>query len=402
LIYEVKIYSAAFTPEQAAIEYNNGKTSKFGSLSTASDGINTSNSTDRSFCIPGDTANCNPPITYWDFNENSGTSANEKTGTGYVGSLSGHSWVPGKYGSAIEFKSGNQLSFGSAPLASPDSKITYTAWFKRKSSITSKRVYLFNNKTTWNAQNGWWIDMEDDSDPNVNRALQFGSSGGQFGFYFVDPDTVYPLNEWVHLAASFDEDTDDVKLYVNGVSVAVTQGMAWPEDIYTSTDTATMGGGYNGTSEYELDDVKIYNYVRTPAQIAWDYNRGAPIAWYKFDECTGTTINDWGPNGNGGYNGNTGTLTIGSSGSNTTYGSCGVSGAWNDGITGKFGASMDFDGTDDYVDLGDMTTLEGATQASWSFWVKPTTLDTMKVLLGKFNADNTEISWIIETDHLDS
>jgi len=28
------------------------------------------------------------------------------------------------------------------------------------------------------------------------------------------------------------------------------------------------------------------------AQIAYDYNRGAPVAWWKFDECQGGTLHD--------------------------------------------------------------------------------------------------------------
>jgi hypothetical protein len=43
-----------------------------------------------------------------------------------------------------------------------------------------------------------------------------------------------------------------------------------------------------------MDEIKIYNYVRSPAQIAWDYNRGKPVAYYKLDECTGSAIHSSG------------------------------------------------------------------------------------------------------------
>jgi hypothetical protein len=49
-----------------------------------------------------------------------------------------------------------------------------------------------------------------------------------------------------------------------------------------------------------VDNFRIYNYARTPAQIAWDYNQGKPINHWTFDEGTGTTVHDEGPNLNNG------------------------------------------------------------------------------------------------------
>ena len=42
----------------------------------------------------------------------------------------------------------------------------------------------------------------------------------------------------------------------------------------------------------KLDEVKIFNYPRSADQIAYDYNRGLPLAWWKFNEASGTTAND--------------------------------------------------------------------------------------------------------------
>ena len=46
---------------------------------------------------------------------------------------------------------------------------------------------------------------------------------------------------------------------------------------------------WGSTQQYQgkIDQVKLFNYARTQAQIAYDYNRGGPIAHYKFDECRG-------------------------------------------------------------------------------------------------------------------
>ncbi|MBI2442398.1 MAG: LamG domain-containing protein, partial [Candidatus Levybacteria bacterium] len=79
------------------------------------------------------------------------------------------------------------------------------------------------------------------------------------------------------------------------------------------------------------------------AQIAWDYNRGKPIASWDFDECQGTALNS-----------STGTmsatLSVGSGGGEDTVGTCTTaSTAWGSGATGKFNYSVDLDGTDDAI-----------------------------------------------------
>jgi len=96
-----------------------------------------------------------------------------------------------------------------------------------------------------------------------------------------------------------------------------------------------------------IDQVKIYNYARTPAQVAYDYNRGGPVGWWKMDECQGIAIGDWSGNNN------TGTLNIGASGTQNSVGTCQTSGtAWGNGATGKWNSSLNFDGTDDYINIG--------------------------------------------------
>jgi hypothetical protein len=63
-------------------------------------------------------------------------------------------------------------------------------------------------------------------------------------------------------------------------------------DMLGSTDSRWFDGN--------IDEVRIYDYARTPAQIAWDYNRGKPINEWRFDEGAGTVVHDQGPNRNNG------------------------------------------------------------------------------------------------------
>jgi hypothetical protein len=123
--------------------------------------------------------------------------------------------------------------------------------------------------------------------------------------------------------------------------------------------TGSLGEYYQGS----IDELRYYNYARTGAQLAYDYDRGAPVAYYKLDECQGATIHD--ASGNG-YDG---TINIGGSGSQTTEGTCQTptdgTGAWYNGAIGKYNSSFSFDGTDDYIDVPSSVSLKTMTISAW-------------------------------------
>jgi len=118
--------------------------------------------------------------------------------------------------------------------------------------------------------------------------------------------------------------------------------------------------------------------------VAWDYNKGGPVGHWKFDECQGTTAYDSSTTGSGASNGNTGTITIGASGTQTSAGTCTGSAntAWKDGATGKYNSSLDFDGTDDKVTITRTAALE-PTNVTLSAWVKMSSSTPTQVIIGK-------------------
>lgn len=138
--------------------------------------------------------------------------------------------------------------------------------------------------------------------------------------------------------------------------------------IGTGHMTPTRGGSSTRWDYFtgSIDQVRIYNYARTPAQIAWDYNKGKPIGWWKMDECQGTQIADWSGNGNHG------TLSIGASGTQVSVGTCSIgnTSAWSNGSAGKINSSLNFDGTDDYINVGNPAALNfGTGNFTISSWI---------------------------------
>jgi hypothetical protein len=115
--------------------------------------------------------------------------------------------------------------------------------------------------------------------------------------------TARQQNVWTHLAATFQNDT--LKFYVNGVLSATT---VYPMVVNTSYPVRL--GNYAGVQspwysgfQGEIDEVRIWNVVRTPDQIVRDMNRpllgteSGLAGYWRFDEGSGTSGKDATQNG---------------------------------------------------------------------------------------------------------
>jgi hypothetical protein len=122
-----------------------------------------------------------------------------------------------------------------------------------------------------------------------NSARQVGFT--QFGVQDYTFNYSAPAGTWVHLAFVCDTTT---RLYVNGVL----------QDTSSATISLPLGRiGYDtsGHPDYlkgTLDEVRVWNVARTPAQIQANMNHSLAgpqanlVAYWKFDEGSGTTAYD--------------------------------------------------------------------------------------------------------------
>ena len=324
IIDEVKVYASALTPSQIAQDYNQGKSLVMGAVSTESDGKTPSYSKNRAYCIPGDTSTCNPPVMHWKFDEKKGRYAYDKSGNNYMitrdtANGAPETWVKGKFGSAVDYPAAG----GGYDLASKvaiGNYYTISFWTKLPIPDTG--------------------DYHSALDADNNSSYVWLSSGKILGVYApghawstIDLDD-YPQG-WHQIVATGEGDgtASTTKFYIDGIY----RGMARNID---PIGVQTVGASCYGTCQSwgaPMDEFMVYNYVRTPAQIAWDYNRGKPVGHWKLDEGQGSTAKDWsGPPAGGGKSG---TLTNMSPAT--------------DWITGKFNKALDFDGVNDYITIAD-------------------------------------------------
>lgn len=379
VINELKIYNTALTDDQIKQDYNRGSSVNF-SVDKLDVG---STSASALYCVPGSTDPCSPPIAEWNFEESIGNTAYDSSSNSNNGILSGATlprWSIGKIGSALTFNginnyvvlptSGGSDTKGNLGFADTDN-FTISLWYKGSDTGTGDtslgKTLVGRNSNDIYANfvvNGGYVEYI-----HFNGGWQHNIKSS---FQVTD-------NKWHYISyVNYSNETGD--LYIDGVKQI--------SGLSSSIDSATryfkadnlMSGYNNKYTSGELDQVRIYDYARTPAQIAWDYNQGAPVGHWKLDECQGTTIHD------SSNNNNHGTLSIGAGGSQSSVGTCNTSStAWGIGATGKINSSLSLDGTDDKATAGTITV---GTNMTISAWIKKNISTGQKSFFSNRNGGN--------------
>ena len=370
---EVKVYRLALNASDVKLEYNHGSATILGSLSTANDGLTASSSAAMTFCIPGDTSTCNPPVGHWKFDENTGLTANDTSGNSNAGAITAGNggWTAGKVGSAYNFDtSSTVVNAGTASSLDnlPSSGMTIEAWIYPKSAGENSLGFIMAKNVGTTPSSGWVFRL------NSTTSLTF-TVDGSTDLVRTTNTSLVTQNAWNHVAVSWDgviTTASSADIFINGYEAAYATTTNGASRVDDGTSTFYIGNDSTQARTFDgyIDTVIAYNYSRTLAQIAWDYNRGAPVGWYKFDECQGTTAYNSALSASGLAAGNNGTINPASLG-NTTVGTCnsGVSTEmWDDGSTGKYSSALGFDGSDDNVTTSSVFNL-GTTKVTIATWV---------------------------------
>ena len=271
-----------------------------------------------------------PPVAWWKMDEMIGSVAADYASSSLDGTWhgTGEHHANGKIGYAGQFDGSDYIDFG------------------------DKSVFNFGSTTnfslsTWikTAYNGTYQTICDKRRGSGNGYFVLLETDGQIWFTIEGDNQTAKTNwgpslnngEWHHIMIIVDRD-DVAKLYINGIKQNDTADVSLVGNIDT-TEELWIGRVYvsnfypfNGL----IDDVRIYDYARTQAQIAWDYNQGKPVGHWKFDENSSGSADGASLIDSSG-NGNTGTGVDGANDSGL---------AWTDG---KVWYGIEFDGVDDYV-----------------------------------------------------
>ena len=367
---EIKIYNSALTADQVKLDYNRGQAQVLGTLSTIGATSVASSSAGAEYCVPGDSTSCAAPVGRWNMNEGISTVVNDTSGNGNTGTLtigatgtqttSAQAWKPSKIGKSLNFDGTDDYIDVASSSTLSGTSLTAEAWIYIPASIPAGYKSILEHNRSGGNHYGLWKS-------GAGAGNIFHWRWCSTGTCTTDFTTTISADTWYHVVGTYDAATTTAKTYINGkLDTTVTSATA-PTSVTSGLLIGKSGSGEFWTGK--INNVQLFTYARTPAQIAWDYNKGGPVGWWKFDECQGTVAND-----NTG-NGNTGTITIGATGTYTSAGTCPVSSAssmWYNGATGKRNYSLAFDGTDDYVAAGTSSTLNTTNgEITVSAWVKP-------------------------------
>ena len=238
-------------------------------------------------------------------------------------------------------------------------------WMKNSGTVSNYRMILGSTtNASWN--NGFGVMYNTAANPD---RLQFWvnnnwSNASQIATKDI---TATDINNWNHVVCTYDG--TNTKIYVNAVKG--TDG-SLTGDISPTTNPLMLGRAETATgSSYDfagnLDDISVYTSALSQSDVTDIYNSGYPkdesersglVAYYKFDGDIYPVVRD--------------ALQFSN-------------------------ASLDFDGVDDYVDLGNVHAFEYNNAFSLSCWVKHD-YTTNRTYVAKIdNSPNTGQGYALDT-----
>ena len=215
-------------------------------------------------------------VGYWNFDEGSGTVANDTSGSGNNGAINGASWVAGKAcpvasscsatgvgGGGLSFDgSSNYINIlDNASLDALTTNFTLTAWIKTN-KIGYQSIYDSGTQT-----NRWKVGLD------IGNRMVFTKIG--IADYDTDPN-ILNTNTWYFVTFVKNGDSGtNLTFYRNG-SVIDTASVGT-----VATPSGTKQIGRDGTTSYMgglLDEVRVYNRALSVQEILDVYNdTGTPL-----------------------------------------------------------------------------------------------------------------------------
>lgn len=275
-------------------------------------------------------------LLHYKLDHTSGTSVTDSSGGGNTGTVTGTaSWVSAVRDNGFDFNGTTKIQTNSE-LGNP-ANVSMAAWVDLDAPDSSGAEIVsigdhVNFRLTANS---------------VRAVLYNGST------WLTTSATFAPVGAgWHHYAFTFDDASDTLKIYIDGD--LVTTATVTATISYSGHGTATVVGRHgNGAAIYDMDgridDVRIYNYALSPAEIAAVYGL---VGHYKLNETAGTTASDSSGAGNNG----------------TVTGTTG----WSTAVRGN-GHRFNYTNGDDYVTIPNSTTLQDVQEDDYSLsmWFKP-------------------------------
>lgn len=309
------------------------------------------------------------PVAYWRIDKGSGLTAYDDSSNNNDLAIAGASWTTsGKFGNALSFDGTNdQATTSNSSSLNILGNLSISGWVKATDFSTTTLQWLVH-KDSGSAGYGFGFGQ-------TTNDLFLSIDGTKY-----ESSSNFSLSNstWHHLGVSLASTT--ATFYIDGQVLGSTVACANAPPADASSTIFRIGS--DGTNYFSgvLDEIKIYNYTRTALEMMVDYNQGmavmlgggttagtSSVAFWRFDEGQGGTIYDDSSNNN---DGTIPTSTISH---------------WATSTLAKYGKTIDFDGTNDYVQISDSTSTSITGDLTISAWIRPDVVSKEQIILGKWD-----------------
>ncbi len=195
---------------------------------------------------------------YWSMNEGSGTAVADSSGNGNNGTIiNGGTWAAGRYSNAFSSDGVNdsiQVAAGASALHL--TSFTMSAWI-RPNTVTGDQT-IMNRQIDGMGADNFFLELN-------GSEIQSGYSSADVTWREITTSGAgIAINNWYHVAASFDNTSKAFRIYLNGSLVG--------SGTLNYTPLTTSGPFYISKPDMQnfnglIDEVRIYNRALTVAEI---------------------------------------------------------------------------------------------------------------------------------------
>jgi len=203
-------------------------------------------------------------LAWWKLNDGTGTSAADATGNGHTATwTTGLTWQPGKVGSKSLGCDGVNATTvtGGLPTTAPYSYVFWIQGTTTPPTSGNNQIVVHNGDTSDSFGFAWGSPTT-----GFDQAAYTQDASGNY--IAVRLTTPLQAGQWYHVGVTFDNTT--LRIYLNGVQ----QSTAAVTTMKGATGDFHFCGTPAGTSTYfagQLDEVKVWNYALTAAQVLQEY-----------------------------------------------------------------------------------------------------------------------------------
>lgn len=326
-------------------------------------------------------------ISYWSFNEGTGTKATDLSGNGNDGTLTNMAnpataasgWGNGKLGKGLTFDGTNDyVDLGS--MTATSSNFSACLWWNG----IGGGAWAGPLRMSKSGQAGFQMSNETAGGTFYQPHLVVqNNSGSEILNKRSNVSYNYPFGGFKHFCWTWNGTT--ANLYVNGASVAISDGTA---SYVGGSGNFSIGRSGTGAStigyvQGPIDEVRVYSRVLSSTEINSLYRVGSQklktgpsnnglVGYWSFDDATGTKATDFSGNGN------VGTLV-----GNPTW------------VNGKFGNALGFNGSTNYVNVGNNSafSFESYNKFTISAWVRAPANYSVDGIIASKRTDSPATDW---------